>query len=140
VYDLIKQYLGAVSIKVTYTQVALNDAITDILAPKFSAAFFRLQEDPTAWQVANFSLTKDAVFNPFHVDDPKIQSMVSTIQTGSTAQADTADKQLNTYVVQQADLNPWYRVAGNFAADKNTAVVQQADNAYPYLWNITPKG
>ena len=29
--------------------------------------------------------------------------------------------------------------AGNFAADKKTNVVQQSDNAYPYLWNITPK-
>jgi len=140
VYDLIKQYLGAVGIKVSYTQVALNDAIADILAPKYPVAFFRLQEDPTAWQVANFSLTKNAVFNPFHVNDPKIESLVGTIQTGSTAQADAASKQLNAYVVQQADVNPWYRVAGNFAADKNTKVIQQADNAYPYLWNITPQG
>jgi peptide/nickel transport system substrate-binding protein len=139
VYDLIKQYLGAVGIKVSYTQVALNDAITQILAPKFPAAFFRLQEDPTAWQVANFSMTTDAVFNPFHVTDPTIQSLVNTIQNGSTAQSAAASSQLNQHVVAQADFNPWYRVAGNFAADKNTNVVQQADNAYPYLWNITPK-
>ena len=140
VYDLMKQYLGAVGVTVNYQQVAIQDAIAQILAPKFSASFFRLQEDPTAWQVANFSMTANAVFNPFHVSDPQVQALVGTIQTGADAQASTAAKQLNTYVVDQAFFDPWYRVAGNFAADKNTAVVQQADNAYPYLWNITPKG
>jgi peptide/nickel transport system substrate-binding protein len=140
VYDLMKQYLGAVGITVNYQQVALNDAVADILAPKYSASFFQLEEDPTAWQVANFSISKNAVFNPFHVDDPKVDALVSIVQKGSDAQAAAAARQLNTYVVDQAFFDPWYRVAGNFAADKNTNVVQQSDNAYPYLWNITPKG
>ena len=140
VYDLIKQYLGAVGIKVSYQQVALNDAIAAILAPKYPAAFFRLQEDPTAWQVANFSIAKTAVFNPFHTGNSTVDSLIGTIQKGSQSQSDAAAQQLNKYVVDQAWFDPWYRVAGNFAADKNTNVVQQADNAYPYLWNITPKG
>lgn len=140
VYDLMKQYLGEAGITVKYTQVALSDAIATILAPKYPAAWFRLQEDPTAWQVANFTMTADATFNPFKVDDPKVTTLVGTIQTGSDEEAGAAAKELNRYVVEQAWFAPWYRVAGNFAADKKTDVVQQADNAYPYLWNITPKG
>jgi len=139
VYDLMKQYLGDVGITVNYTQVALSDAIATILAPKYPAAWFRLQEDPTAWQIANFTMTQNATFNPYKVADPKITSLVATIQKGSDADAATAAKELNKYVVDQAWFAPWYRVAGNFAADKKTTVVQQADNAYPYLWNITPK-
>ncbi len=140
VYDLVKQYLGAVGITVSYQQVALNDAIAAILAPKYAASWFRLQEDPTAWQIANFSIDKNAVFNPFHADDPKVDTLVSTIQKGSDAQATAAAQQLDKYAVDQAYFDPWYRVASTFAADKNTTVVQQSDNAYPYLWNITPKG
>ena len=140
VYDLMKQYLGEAGITVKYTQVALSDAIATVLAPKYPASWFRLQEDPTAWQIANFTMTPNATFNPFHNGDPKVNSLVKTIQTGSEAEANAAAKELNKYVVEQAWFAPWYRVAGNFAADKKTNVVQQADNAYPYLWNITPKG
>lgn len=140
VYDLMKQYLGDVGITVKYTQVALSDAIATILAPKYPAAWFRLQEDPTSWQIANFTMTPNATFNPFKVDDPKVTTLVQTIQHGTDEQAAAAAKDLNRYVVEQAWFAPWYRVAGNFAADRKTTVVQQADNAYPYLWNITPKG
>jgi len=140
VYDLIKQYLGDVGITVNYTQVPLNDAIAAVLAPKFPMAWFQLQQDPTAWQIANFTMTKNATFNPFKVDDPKIAAFAKTIQSGSDAEAATAAKDLNRYVVEQAWFAPWYRVSLNFAADKKTNVVQQTDNAYPYLWNITPKG
>jgi peptide/nickel transport system substrate-binding protein len=140
VYDLMKQYLGDVGITVKYEQVALNDAVAAVLAPKYAASWFQLQEDPTAWQVANFTMTKNATFNPFKVDDPKIAAFAAKIQSGSDAEAAAAAKDLNKYVVEQAWFAPWYRVAGNFAADKKTNVVQQSDNAYPYLWNITPKG
>jgi peptide/nickel transport system substrate-binding protein len=139
VYDLIKQYLGDAGITVKYEQVALNDAVAAVLAPKYAMAWFQLQEDPTAWQIANFTMTKNATFNPFKVDDPKVAAFAAKIQTGSEAEAATAAKDLNKYVVEQAWFAPFYRVAGNFAADKKTAVTQQSDNAYPYLWNITPK-
>jgi peptide/nickel transport system substrate-binding protein len=140
VYDLMKQYLGDVGITVKYQQVALNDAVATVLAPKYAASWFQLQEDPTAWQIANFTMTKNATFNPFKTDDPKVAAWAKTIQSGSDTEATTAATALNKYVVDQAWFAPWYRVAGNFAVDKNTKVVQQSDNAYPYLWNITPKG
>ncbi|HEY0474966.1 MAG TPA: ABC transporter substrate-binding protein [Kribbella sp.] len=139
VYDLIKQYLGDAGITVKYEQVALNDAVAAVLAPKYAMAWFQLQQDPTAWQIANFTMTKNATFNPFKVDDPKVAAFAAKIQTGSEAEAAAAAKDLNKYVVEQAWFAPFYRVAGNFAADKKTAVTQQSDNAYPYLWNITPK-
>ncbi len=140
VFDLVKQYLGDAGITVKYEQVAANDAIAAILAPKYGASWFRLQQDPTPWQVANFEISSTATFNVFHIKDPKVDGLIKKIQTGSDEEAGTAAKELNKYVVDQAWFNPWYRVAGNFAADKKTDVVQQSDNAYPYLWNITPKG
>jgi peptide/nickel transport system substrate-binding protein len=139
-YDLMKQYLGAVGITVNYTAEPLNNLIADLLAPKFAAAWFQLQQNPTAWQVANFSIAPTATWNPFHVSDPTVNSLLATIQTGSQAESDAAAKKLNQFVVQQAWFDPWFRVQGNFAADKKTTAVQQADNAYPFLYNITPKG
>ncbi|MPQ96583.1 peptide ABC transporter substrate-binding protein [Modestobacter sp. I12A-02628] len=138
VYDLVAQYLSDVGITVDYTPVPLNSAIGDILAAKYPAAFFILQQDPTAWQTANFSITQGATWNVFHQADPTVQGLVSTIQSGSEADADAAAKKLNEYVVQQAWFVPFYRNEGNFAASKDIEVVQQADNAYPLLQNITP--
>jgi peptide/nickel transport system substrate-binding protein len=139
VYDLMEQYLADVGITVKYTDVPLADAIAQILAPKFPAFWLTLQMDPTPWQAANFAITENATFNPFHVKDPTVDKLVSTIQTGDEADADAAAQELNTYVVDNAWFAPWYRVESNFMADANTDVVQQSDNAYPYLWNIKPK-
>jgi peptide/nickel transport system substrate-binding protein len=139
VNDLIKQYLGDVGITVNYTQLSINDAISAILAPKYAASWFQLQMDPTAWQLANFQIAAKATWNPFHVDDPQVDKFMNTIQNGNEAAADQAAASLNKYVVDQAWFAPFYRVEGNFVADGNTDVVQQSDNAYPYLWNIKPK-
>ena len=137
--DLIKQYLSAVGITVTFTSVPINNAITDVLAPKYSAAYFTLQEDPVAYQEANFLLTQNAVFNPYKVGDATIASLVAKIQTGDQATADQATKDLNKYVVEQAVMCPWYRQKNTFAVGPKITAVTQAGNAYPYLYNIKPK-
>ena len=138
-FDLVKQYLGDVGITVNYTQLDINAAIEAIVGGKYAATFFQLQMDPTAWQEANFLLLDTATFNTFHQPDQTVTDLVSTIQNGSESEADAATAELNKYVVDQAWFDPWYRVEGNFAADGNTDVTQQSDNAYPYLWNIKPK-
>jgi peptide/nickel transport system substrate-binding protein len=139
VFDLVKQYLGDVGIKVDYTQIPLSQAIPDLLGAKYPASFFVLQQDPTAWQVAQFSIAQGATFNVFHQPDATVAGLLQTIQTGSQADADAAAKQLNKYVVDQAWFVPFYRNQGTFAAADDLEVTHQSDNAYPLLQNITPK-
>jgi peptide/nickel transport system substrate-binding protein len=139
VTDLIKQYLGAVGITVDYVPTPLQNAIQDILAPKYAASYFILQQDSTAWQTAQFEISPAATFNVFHVQDPQVDSLLQTMQKGSDADAADAAKQLNKYVVDQAWFVPFYRLQSGFAGDKTLDVKQQSDNAYPYLYNITPK-
>jgi peptide/nickel transport system substrate-binding protein len=139
-YDLLKQYLAAVGITVNFVNEPANNLIPDVAGAKFAAvSALPLQADPTAWMVANFKLLPTATWNPFHVQDATIASLAKTIQTGSDAAAAAAGKQLNQYVVEQAWVDPWYRPQQSFATDSKTSVVVQQDNAYPFLWNITPK-
>jgi peptide/nickel transport system substrate-binding protein len=138
--DLIKQYLGAVGIKVTFTPVQINNAITDVLAPKYSAAYFTLQEDPVAYQEANFLLSNTAVFNPYKVTDTTMTALIAKIQTGDEATANQATKDLNAYVVKQALMAPWYRQKNSFAVGPKITAQTQAGNTYPMLYNIKPKG
>jgi peptide/nickel transport system substrate-binding protein len=136
--DLLKQYLGAVGITVKYVTVPINNVIADILAGKYAAANFQLQEDPTAWQEANFLLTTNATFNPFKVADPKVDAWVKTLQTGSDADAATATKELNAYVVDQGFMAPYYRLKGFWAQSSKISAKAQAGNVIPYLYSITP--
>jgi peptide/nickel transport system substrate-binding protein len=138
-YALIQAELANIGIKVNYTDYQGSTIFTAILAPKYPATYFTLEEDPIPWQLAEFILTKDATFNPFHSTNSTVAGYLSTIQTGSSAQAATAARALNQYVVQNAWFAPFFRPQSSFVADGHTSVVVQAGNAVPYLWNIKPK-
>ncbi len=138
-YALIAQELANIGIKVNYTSYQGADIFTAILAPKFPATYFILQEDPTAWQETQFDIAPSATWNPFHVSDPQVTGFIKTIQTGSDSAAAAATKALDTYLVQNAWFAPFFRQQSSFVGDKNTSVTVQAGNALPYLWNIVPK-
>jgi peptide/nickel transport system substrate-binding protein len=137
-YALIAQQLEAVGIKVNYTSLTGNQIFTAILAPKYPATYFILQEDPTAWQESQFVIAQTATWNPFHDANSTVAGYIKTIQTGSATAAATATKQLNQYLVQNAWFAPFFRQQSSFVSDKNTKVTVQAGNAVPYLWNIVP--
>ena len=137
-YALIQAELANIGIKVNYTDYQGAQIFTAIFAPKFSATYFTLEEDPIPWQLAEFLLTKDATFNPFHSTNPTVAGYLSAMQTGSSSQAAAAAKALNQYLVQNAWFAPFFRPQSSFVADSHTSVVQQAGNAVPYLWNIKP--
>jgi peptide/nickel transport system substrate-binding protein len=137
-FALIAQQLSAIGIKVNYTNLPVAQIFGAVLAPKFPAAFFILQEDPTAWQESQFVISPAATWNPFHSADPTVEGYIKAIQTGSATQADAATKALNTYLVENAWFAPFFRGQSSFVSDKNTKVTVQAGNAVPYLWNIVP--
>ncbi len=137
-YALIAQQLSAIGIKVNYTSETGNQIFTAILAPKFPATYFILQEDPTAWQESQFVIAQTATWNPFHDANSTVTGYIKTIQTGSATTAAAATKQLNQYLVQNAWFAPFFRQQSSFVSDKNTKVTVQAGNALPYLWNIVP--
>jgi peptide/nickel transport system substrate-binding protein len=138
-YALIQAELAAIGIKVNYTDYQGAQIFTAILAPKYPATYFTLEEDPVPWQLAQFLLTKNATFNPFHSTNSTVAGYLTTMQTGSSAQAAVAAKALNQYLVQNAWFAPFFRPQSSFVADSHTSVTVQAGNAVPYLWNIRPK-
>jgi peptide/nickel transport system substrate-binding protein len=139
IWSLIAQQLKDVGITVKFTDVGTN-LIPDILAQKYAATWFQLQQD-TDWQVITFELTPDATWNPFKTNDPKVVQLANRVRDAKTeAEGSAAAKELNAYIVDQAWFAPWYRIKSHYATDANTTVVAQRGNAYPYLWNFKPKG
>lgn len=138
-YALMAQELANIGIKVNYTSYQGNQIFTAILAPKYPATYFILQEDPTVWQETQFDIAQSATWNPFHTTNATVAGYIKTIQTGSATQADAAATALNQYLVQNAWFVPFFRPQSSFVGDKNTMITVQTGNAVPYLWNIEPK-
>jgi peptide/nickel transport system substrate-binding protein len=136
VYALITQALGEIGITVTHEDPGAN-FIADLLAPKWSACFMALEQNPD-WQLTQFMISEDAVFNPFRYADEKVAAMLDEYRTADDARRDAIIKELNAYIVEQAWFAPFYRVEGVVATDKNTSVTMLPTNTLPNIYDIVP--
>ena len=139
-YSLLQQELGEIGIQVKYVQETGATFLPTALAGKYSSMLMQLKAGPTVWESMSNAILPSAGWNALHTKDATVEKYANTIQTGSEQEAASAAKDLNSYLVEQGWFAPWYRPQQTFATDQNTAVELQNGNAYPYLWNITPKG
>ena len=137
-FDLVAQQLADIGITVNYTDPGTGNFITDMLAPKYPATWMALEQNPD-WQLINFMIAPDATFNPFHSQDPQVDEYISTIQNGTQEEADQATKDLNAWIVENAWFAPFFRVQGTYATDANTNVEFWPTNAYPSIFDFSPK-
>lgn len=129
--------LAAIGITVVWEPTG-EDLFGRMLGGSWAAFPFILGPDPSPWLTAQNALLPGATWNPFHVADPKIVDFAEQLRTASGDDADKIAQELNTYVVEQAWFAPMYLIQSAFFSDKNTSIVLQSDNAFPYLRNITP--
>ncbi len=138
-YQAVKDALAAINITVNYTDVAMNNFFSDILAPKYPAFFMILERNANDWTFIKFLINRDAVWNPSGYGDSTADTLLSKIQHSTGAAQTAALKHLNKYLVQQAWFVPFYVNEGQFAYDSKVKVATQAGNAVPYLpFGITP--
>ncbi|SDG68658.1 ABC transporter substrate-binding protein [Microbacterium sp. 77mftsu3.1] len=137
-FDLVAQQLSDIGITVNYTDPGASNFITDMLAPKYPATWMALEQNPD-WQLINFMIAPNATFNPFKSQDATVDGYIETIQRGSEEEAVAATKALNKYIVDQAWFAPFYRVQGSFATDANTNLDFWPTNAYPSIFDFSPK-
>lgn len=137
-WPLLQQQLQDVGIKANYVDVGQN-IISDLQSQKYGVSYFTLQRDVDDWQLISNAIAPNATWNTFKYSDPKVDSLISTIRTGSDADRNAALKQLNEYVVQQAWFDPWFAPTNYFVTDSKTSVELNQGNVWPNLWNITPK-
>ena len=138
-YTLIQQQLADVGITVENVEVAPNNFIADLLAPKYASSFMALEQNPD-WQLIQFMIAPQAVFNPFHYEDPQVNDYMQQIQYG--------DEATQASVGQGAE--PLHRRAGLVRARStgfraasrrtpNTTVEMLPTNAYPAIYDFEPK-
>jgi peptide/nickel transport system substrate-binding protein len=134
----IGQNLADIGITVDWQNIAGSDFISGMIQGKFAMSWFSLFQG-SPWVAANQIITPNATYNPFHSTDPKVESLVTTIQTGSAADQAKAAKELNKYVTTEAWFAPFYRPDQIFFTDKNTTTVPQVQQAIPSIYSYSPK-
>lgn len=137
-WPLLQQQLSDVGIKVSYVDVGQN-IIPDLQSKKYGVSYFTLQRDANEWQLISNLLAPTATWNTFKYQDPKVDALIGKIRTAEGADRDAALKELNQYVVDQAWFAPWYTPTNFFVTNAKTKVELNQGNAWPNLWNITPK-
>ncbi|WP_210480759.1 ABC transporter substrate-binding protein [Naasia sp. SYSU D00948] len=138
-FTLMADQLAQIGIRVAFDELQVSDFISSILGQKYSMTWFRLQQDPTDFQLAKFQIAADSTWNVFHVADPTVEDLITQIQTGDETTAETAGQELNRHIVENAWFAPFYRSQNTKAADAATQIEMQTGNTWPYLWNIQPK-
>lgn len=134
---LLQQQLADVGIQVTFVDTPIGNAIADMLAPKYPYVFMALEQNPD-WQLIQFMIAPNAVFNPFHSTAPEVEALIEKIQYGDEATQDEGAAELNKWLVENAWFAPFYRVQGSFATDANTTAEMLPTNAYPAIYDIKP--
>lgn len=137
-FDLLGQQLEEVGITATFDERAPQDYVGDLLGGAYALASFRLEQPTTAWETFNLVASVGAPWNATHIPDETVEELGATIQTGTPEEAAAAAEDLNTYLVEEAWFNPWYRTVTTFYTDEETTVDLQQGNVFPYLWNIAP--
>lgn len=137
-WPLLQQQLGDVGIKVSYVDTGQN-LIADLQAKKYGVSFFTLQRDANEWQLISNLIAPTATWNTFKYQDPKVDGLIAKIRAADGADRDAALKELNKYIVEQAWFAPWYTPTNFFVTNAKTKVELNQGNAWPNLWNITPK-
>lgn len=138
-YALTAQYLEDIGITVEGVTVAPTSFLADLLGAKYSSSVMQLKAAPSSWETLTLDLLPTAGWNPFHTEDSTVAELAAKVQSGSEEDAAKAAQELNEYIVDQAWFAPWFRPQLTYASDANTVVEPQVGNAYPYLWNFTPK-
>ncbi|GAB3617244.1 ABC transporter substrate-binding protein [Okibacterium endophyticum] len=133
---LIQQQLSEVGITATFQDVGQN-FLPDMLAGKYAASYFQLGQDPLPSQFINFVVAPNATWNPLKYEDPEVNELIDRVRAGGE-DGDTAAKELNAYLVEEAWFNPWYTVQTSFVTDDVTSVTINQGNAYPSIQDIRP--
>ncbi|GLI26959.1 peptide ABC transporter substrate-binding protein [Agromyces rhizosphaerae] len=137
-FALIGQQLEDVGIRVSYVDTGIDQAIADMLAPKYPGVFMSLEQNPD-WQLINYMIAPTAAFNPLRSQDPRVDELIEQIQFGDESVAQEATGELNEWLVEHAWFAPFYRVQGSFATDPETTVEMLPTNIFPAIYDIQPK-
>jgi peptide/nickel transport system substrate-binding protein len=90
------------------------------------------------WQFTTLAVAPKAVFNPFGNENPEVDALLATIQTGTDDEATAAAQELNQYLVENAWFAPFYRIQSLYVHKDDVSIHMPIDTDIPYIYQIQP--
>ncbi|MCS5735725.1 ABC transporter substrate-binding protein [Herbiconiux daphne] len=134
---VLKEQLAAIGITINVFEVPINDFIPELTSGKYPLTLISLFQ-PSTWVNVNQVIAPDALFNLLKSENDTVDKLISTIQTGDAATADTAAKELNAYVVDQAWFAPFFRTDQLLYGNDKVKIVPQIEQGSPSIYNYMP--
>lgn len=129
----------ALNISITYVPVTPDQVVGSVIAGQWPVNFFNLTS-PSAWGLAQLTVTPTGTFNPFHTDDPTVTGLLAKAGAASPADQGPIMQELNTYLVDNAWFAPWYGVEASYITATSVAVQPVPGLSQPPLANFAPSG
>jgi peptide/nickel transport system substrate-binding protein len=132
-------YLGAVGFAVTIDSVPPAEYRNKMRDGAYAAGWFQLFQG-TSWVNTKLVASQDASWNVLGSTDPVIEAAVASIKAdGSDANVAKQSQTINRFLVENAWQVPFYRVPQLLFYDASKVeLVNQVQNAVPYLYNYSP--
>ncbi|MGM7698090.1 ABC transporter substrate-binding protein [Microbacterium sp. A84] len=134
---IIEQTLGQLKIAITWNKEAPDATIGAVLSGKYPLFLFQLGSQ-SSWQDIQKAVLPTSPWNPFRVQNDELSSLVAAAQTATGDDQVTAMQAVNTWLVDNAWFDPWYRVNTIYLTDAKTDVGMQSQNVVPWIRNFTP--
>jgi peptide/nickel transport system substrate-binding protein len=133
------EQLGSVGVRVKLDKIPFDQFMPSILAGKYAMSYFKTGgTDP--WITIQLIVAKQGTWNPLHVEDQRVNDLMSRISNSTGSEQASAYKELNTYLVNQAWNAPLDVVKDAYASSKNVEVTMNPFYNTPPLYNFKPAG
>lgn len=136
---IIEQSLAELNINVAWTKEAPDAAVSSVLSGKYPMFFFTLGSQ-SSWQDIQKSVLPTSPWNPMKAADDELSALVAEAQAATGDDQASAMQAVNSWLVENAWFDPWYRENSVYLTDAKTSVVMQSQNVAPWIRNFTPAG
>jgi peptide/nickel transport system substrate-binding protein len=140
IYPLLKQELADVGITLNSFQVPPDQLITELRSGKYPVFFMSLGS-AQAWRDIQTWFIPTAPWSPNGSTDPELEQLINEAQMATPGdEQDEAFQAVNTWIVENAWLAPFWRVDTLWGTTAETTTTMQSTVVVPNLRSYHPSG
>lgn len=134
----VRDQLGKVGITVKWVDGPAAQYQPEQQSGKYGAAFTAFSQAVVPWSNIALMVTPNAPWNIFSTEDSEVDGLLDAILAAPAEEIAQPYQELNTYLVENAWFNPWYRIAQPYYTSDKITVEMQSGQPVPSIYNYAP--
>ena len=134
---ILKQYLAAIGIRVTYVPINPANLFEELANPRFTLQIASIGGGADSWDNLT-TVLPDGFFNPFHTQTPELDAIVKKIRSTSGDEQAKAYQEANRYVTDNAWVVPWYKLDSFYVTTSDTTTERLFGSVSPLIRSFAP--